>query len=134
MSKTTKTKKLSWIIEMFIRIQVTSPVSLGGNMFFFWTRYIFCVSWRRNNYRFTYDFLPFYQTFGKWKWPKFRSFALPENFQNWLCCADSTPGLKSITINKRKLNNKHTQRTQEFTWFGKLPTSTETTEKFHYKK
>ena len=35
MSKTTKTKKLSWIIEMFIRIQVTSPVSLGGNMFFF---------------------------------------------------------------------------------------------------
>ena len=134
MSKTTKTKKLSWIIEMFIRIQVTSPVSLGGNMVFFWTRYIFCVSWRRKNYRFTYDFIPFYQTFGKWKWPKFRSFALPENFQNWLCCADSTPGLKSITINKRKLNNKHTQRTQEFTWFGKLPTSTETTEKFHYKK
>ena len=25
------------------------------------------------------------------------------------CCADSTPGLKSITINKRKSNNKHTQ-------------------------
>ena len=64
------------------------------------------------------------------------------SFINWLpkkrdmhqCCADSTPGLKSITVNKRKLNNKHTQRTQEFTWFGKLPTSTETTEKFHYKK
>ena len=50
------------------------------------------------------------------------------------CCADSIPGLKSITVNKRKLNNKHTQRTQEFMWFGKLPTSTETTEKFHYKK
>ena len=29
------------------------------------------------------------------------------------CCADSTLELKSITINKRKLNNKHTQRTQE---------------------
>ena len=52
-------------------------------------------------------------------------------FEN--CCANSTPGLKSITVNKQKLNNKHTQRTQEFTWFGKLPTSTETTEKFHYK-
>ena len=51
-----------------------------------------------------------------------------------LCCANSTPGLKSITVNKRKLNNKHTQRTQKFTWFGKLPTSTETTEKFPYKK
>ena len=50
------------------------------------------------------------------------------------CCADSTPGLKSIIVNKQKLNNKHTQRIQEFTWFGKLPTSTETTEKFHYKK
>ena len=50
-----------------------------------------------------------------------------------ICCADSTLGLKSITVNKRKLNNKHTQRTQEFTRFGKLPTSTETTEKFHYK-
>ena len=49
------------------------------------------------------------------------------------CCADSTPGFKSITVNKRKLNNKHAQRTQEFTWFDKLPTSTETTEKFHYK-
>ena len=49
-------------------------------------------------------------------------------------CADSTLGLKSITVNKRKLNNKHTQSTQEFTWFGKLPTSTETTEKFYYKK
>ena len=46
-----------------------------------------------------------------------------------LCCADSTPGLKSVTVNKRKLNNKHTQRTQEFTQFGKLPTFTETTEK-----
>ena len=53
---------------------------------------------------------------------------------NTYCCADSTPGLKSITENKQKLNNKHTQRTQEFMWFGKLPTSTETTEKFHYKK
>ena len=53
--------------------------------------------------------------------------------KNGFCCADSTPGLKSITINKRKLNNKHTQRTQEFTWFSKLPTSTETTEKFYYK-
>ena len=51
-----------------------------------------------------------------------------------ICCANSTPGLKSITVNKRKLNNKHTQRIQEFTWFGKLLTSTETTEKFHYKK
>ena len=50
------------------------------------------------------------------------------------CCADSTLGLKSITVNKRKLNNKHTQRTQKFTWFGKLPTSMETMEKFHYKK
>ena len=50
-----------------------------------------------------------------------------------LCCADNTPGLKSITVNKRKLNNKHTQKTQEFTWFSKLPTSTTTTEKFHYK-
>ena len=49
------------------------------------------------------------------------------------CCADSTSGLKSITVNKQKSNNKHTQRTQEFTWFGKLPTSTETTKKFHYK-
>ena len=49
------------------------------------------------------------------------------------CCADSTLELKSITINKRKLNNKHTQRTQEFTWFGKLPPSTKTTEIFHYK-
>ena len=49
------------------------------------------------------------------------------------CCANSTSGLKSITVNKRKLNNKHTQRTQEFTWFGKLPTSTATTEKFHLK-
>ena len=49
------------------------------------------------------------------------------------CCANSTSGLKSIIVNKRKLNNKHTQRTQEFTWFGKLPTSTATTEKFHYK-
>ena len=49
------------------------------------------------------------------------------------CCANSTPGLKSITVNKRKLNNKHTQRTQEFTWFGKLLTSTATTEKFHHK-
>ena len=28
----------------------------------------------------------------------------------------------------------HTQRTQELTWFGKLPTSTEMSEKFHYKK
>ena len=45
---------------------------------------------------------------------------------------NSTLRLKSITVNKQKLNNKHTQRTQEFTWFGKLPTSTETTEKFHY--
>ena len=26
------------------------------------------------------------------------------------CCADSTPGFKSITVNKRKLNNKHTQK------------------------
>ena len=51
-----------------------------------------------------------------------------------MCCADSTLGLKSITVNKRELNNKHTKRTQEFTWFGKLTTSTETTEKFHYKK
>ena len=51
-----------------------------------------------------------------------------------VCCANNTPGLKSITVNKQKLNNKHTQRIQEFTWFGKLPTSTETTEKFHYKK
>ena len=50
---------------------------------------------------------------------------------NTLCCVDSTPGLKSITENKRKLNNKHTQRTQEFMWFGKLPTSTETKEKLH---
>ena len=49
------------------------------------------------------------------------------------CCADSTSRLKSIIINKRKLNNKHSQRTQEFTWFGKLLTSTATTEKFHYK-
>ena len=51
-----------------------------------------------------------------------------------MCCADSTIGLKSITVNKQELNNKHTKRTQEFTWFGKLPTSTETMEKFHYKK
>ena len=51
----------------------------------------------------------------------------------WDCYADSTPGLKLITVNKRKLNNKHTQRTQEFMWFGKLPTSMETMEKFHYK-
>ena len=51
-----------------------------------------------------------------------------------MCCADSTIGLKSITVNKQELNNKHTKRTQEFTWFGKLPTSTERTEKFHYKK
>ena len=50
-----------------------------------------------------------------------------------LCCAYSTLGLKSITVNKQKLNNKHTQRKQEFTWFDKLPTSTATTEKFHYK-
>ena len=50
------------------------------------------------------------------------------------CCADSTPRCKSITVNKRKSNNKHTQRTQEFMWFGKLPTSMEMTEKFHYKK
>ena len=28
------------------------------------------------------------------------------------CCADSTSGLKSITVNKRKLNNKHAQITQ----------------------
>ena len=56
------------------------------------------------------------------------------NFPTDSCCVDSTPGLKSITVNKWKLNNKHTQRTQEFTWFGKLPTSTETTKKFHYKK
>ena len=26
----------------------------------------------------------------------------------YMCCTDSTPGLKSITVNKRKLNNKHT--------------------------
>ena len=52
---------------------------------------------------------------------------------NVKCCADSTPGLKSIIVNKRKSNKKHTKRTKEFTWFGKLPTSTETTEKFHYK-
>lgn len=50
------------------------------------------------------------------------------------CCANSTPRLKSIIVNKRKLNNKHTQRTHEFTWFSKLPTSTATIEKFHYKK
>ena len=50
-----------------------------------------------------------------------------------VCCANGTPGLKSITISKWKLNNKHTQRTQEFMWFGKLPISTETMEKFHYK-
>jgi len=50
------------------------------------------------------------------------------------CCADSNPGLKLITVNKWKLNNKHTQRTQEFVWFSKLPTSMATTEKFHYKK
>ena len=51
----------------------------------------------------------------------------------WICCLDSTPRLKSMTVNKQKLNNKHTQRTKEFTWFSKLPTSTATTEKFHYK-
>jgi len=50
------------------------------------------------------------------------------------CCANSTPRLKSITVNKQKLNNKHTQKTQEFMWFDKLPTSTEMAEKFHYKK
>ena len=50
------------------------------------------------------------------------------------CRANSTPGLKSMIVNKQKLNNKHTQRTQEFTWFVKLPTSMEMTEKFHYKK
>ena len=37
------------------------------------------------------------------------------NFPTDSCCVDSTPGLKSITVNKWKLNNKHTQRTQEFT-------------------
>ena len=50
-----------------------------------------------------------------------------------MCYADSTLGLKSITVNKRKLNNKHTQRTQKFTWFNKLPHSTAMTEKFQYK-
>ena len=50
-----------------------------------------------------------------------------------ICCANSTLKLKLITINKQKLNNKHTQRTQKFTWFNRLPTSTTTTEKFHYK-
>ena len=50
------------------------------------------------------------------------------------CRANSTAGLKSMIVNKQKLNNKHTQRTQEFMWFVKLPTSTEMTGKFHYKK
>ena len=40
--------------------------------------------------------------------------------------------MTQINNSKRKLNNKHTQRIQEFTWFGKLPTSTTTTEKFYY--
>ena len=39
-----------------------------------------------------------------------------------VCCANGTPGLKSITISKRKLNNKHTQKIKEFTWFNKPPT------------
>ena len=104
---------------MFIRIQVPSPVSLGSNVFFFFfgTRYIFCVSWRRNNYRFTYDFLPFYQTFGNRKWPKFRSFALPENFQNWLLSIAYvtqssssiwSPHYKSfLTFFLKKIHDKH---------------------------
>ena len=40
----------------------------------------------------------------KWKW-RWRNGQLDEKEE---CCADSTPGLKSITVNKRKLNNKHT--------------------------
>jgi len=49
-----------------------------------------------------------------------------------MCCVDNTPGLKSITVNKQKLHNKHIQRTQKFTCFNKLLTSTVTTKKFQY--
>ena len=40
-----------------------------------------------------------------------------------MCCVNSTPEIQTNN-SKDKINNKHTQRTQEFTWFGNLPTST----------
>ena len=40
-----------------------------------------------------------------------------------LYCINSILGIQTNN-SKDKINNKHTQRTQEFLWFNNLPTST----------